>query len=580
MTTSSNTKNEQKPYYWLSVFLLFVISFITGLFGFRHYFILNNIDHDFWKSLYCTIQLYVLKSGDVTGIIPFELQLARFIAPLGPAIAIILTMIEIFREQWNNWVISRMKNHVVIIGFGAKGRNIMEEYLSKGKMVLVIEQDPSNPNLGFITSPRCRKLVVNAANISKLKKGNIAKADYCFLLLGDDSLQVKVCMEIYQIITDSGRDIYHPFNCVMHLNRHEFLSTMKENKLVRDTKDAFNLTIFNLYENSARCLFMECPPDRSGLLPASESFVQMIIFGFELAGEALALQTALTGHYANRKKSHVLIFDRLAEVKVPDFLKRYPAFTDYCVLEYDNTEADSPQLINHLVKYIRKPDAITTLVLCFDNKTQNLLLGLQLESVCREGLKEPINIFVRTKDESDFAFAPSSVRPYGLPIKVCSHDVIFGETLDTMAKAIHKEYFERRKKAKNFGEKPADVDWENLQLEYKDSNRKAADHIGVKIRAINCSIVDIKDRREPAIFSKEEIEMLAELEHERWQAERSLAGWSYGASDNKKTRTTPFLLEWTNENLSDSVKDYDRGSVINIPIVLNLVGLKVVRKKN
>jgi len=578
MKTHFNDRNGQQKNYWLIIVLLFIVSFIAGIIGFRRYFVINEIDHDLWRSLYCTLQLYVLKSGDVEGFVPVGLQLARFIAPLASALAIILTLFEIFREQWNNWMISRMKNHVVIIGFGSKGKNIMDEYLEKGKWVLIIEQDPANPNLGFTHARRCRLMIGDGTNASTLSKANITKADFCYLLLGEDSMQVKACLEIYKMIIESGRDRAKPLNCVMHLNKQEFLSTMKENELVRDQTDAFNLTIFNVYENSSRHLFMKYPPDREGLPADSGFFVQMIIFGFGLAGEALALQTALTGQYANKKKSHVVIFDRSAKVKVPDFLERYPTFTEYCDLEYDNMEADSPQLVSHLVKYLRRPLALTSVVFCFDSESQNLLLGLQLKNMNLEDLIKPIHVFVRTKNTAHFTTLPQSINPYGLPSQVCNGDVIFGELLDKKARAIQQIYYQRRQSEADFGSGNADVPWEQLGIEFRESNRKVADHIGVKVRAIGCDVVCIEDPGECTVFTKEEIELLAELEHRRWCAERSLAGWTKGPIRDKVARITPFLIDWNDPELDESVKDYDRDSVISIPSILKLAGEKAIRR--
>ena len=97
------------------------------------------------------------------------------------------------------------------------------------------------------------------------------------------------------------------------------------------------------------------------------------------------------------------------------------------------------------------------------------------------------------------------------------------------------------------------------------------------MRGISCEIVSKDDPRPSATFSEEEIEKLSELEHRRWNAERSLAGWTLGKQKNDKTRKTPYLTDWN--KIPEGIKNYDRDAVKNIPNVLGLVGLKVVRKK-
>lgn len=579
MTSTTNHTIDNKPYYWLTLIALFLSSLVAGFFGFQRYFMHHGEEYNWIRSVYCTLQLFAFEGGDLPGSIPWGLELARFTAPLTTIMAIIMALLEIFKEQWKQLRISWMKNHVVIIGLGTKGKNVVEESLQKGEKVLVVEKDAFNPNIGSIKSSGCRLLIGDANDKNTLTKARIIKAKTVYLLLGDDAQQVNACLVIYLLIKESSRDENNPLNCIMHLQNHDFLDTMRSHNLVREAHDGLSLNIFNVYENSARELFQDSPPDQSGITLDSENSVRIIIFGFGKAGETLALQTALTGHYINGKKPQVLIIDRLAKDKVHDFQERYPTYRDYCDLEYLAVEANSPQLIQHLVKYLEDPLAFTTMVLCFDNKTHNLLLGLQLENIKLNEKDELLQVFVRTDDNESFSTFSHSIKPYGLPSKVCSQEVIIGGDLDIKAKAIHADYLKKRRMNSDFGTKVADVSWEDLSQEFKDSNRKAADHIGVKMRGIGCEIVSKDDPRPSEIFSEEEeiAEKLAELEHRRWNAERSLAGWTFAEQKNYKTRQTPYLTDWN--NLPADIKDYDRDAVKNIPNVLELVGLKVVRRE-
>jgi len=572
MEAVSNNHLPQKLHFWGLLLGLFFVSLVLGVIGFEHYYNYHDLEHDLAKSFYNTFQLYVFEGGDLSGHIPWELHLARFIAPLIPLFALILTLLQIFREQWGRFKISLMRNHVVIVGFGTKGKNIMEGLSGKKRNILIIDSDADNPELGFIQNSKCRLMIADATDITLLKKANITHAEVVYLLTGNDNSQIKTCLEIYQLIKDSNRKKEDPLNCIMHLKKQEFIYTLKSHKLVQNIDDAFALRIFNVYESSARDLFEEDSPDGIGIPANSNAVVQILIFGFALAGEALALQTALTGHYANGTKPKVLIIDRLAEEKVHDFLEKYPTFKDYCELEYIISEPDSPQLINQVIPYSNIPGRLTSIVLCYENKTQNLLLGLQLDNV---NFKEPVNIFISTSDDDVFTTFHQNVKAYGLSSKVCSQESIFGGFLDKKAIAFHNNYLEKRRKEETFSKKDADVPWEELSQEYKDSNRKAADHIGVKIRAIACEIVENDDPRPEAIISQEELLMLAKLEHKRWNAERSLAGWTYSEIRNDKTRETPDLTEW--ENLTTEIREYDINAVKCIPDVLAKVGLKAVR---
>jgi len=45
-------------------------------------------------------------------------------------------------------------------------------------------------------------------------------------------------------------------------------------------------------------------------------------------------------------------------------------------------------------------------------------------------------------------------------------------------------------------------------------------------------------------FSPEEVESLAEMEHERWYNERVADDWTRGAERNDELKENPYLVEW------------------------------------
>ena len=576
MNSLTPSQKNPKVLYWIALIILFAISLISGIAGYQKYFILNNENFDGLRVLYCTLQLFVIENGDVPGIIPWELQLARFAAPLTAIMTLIMALMEIFREQWRRFSISLMRNHVVIIGLGTKGKNVMEEMLGKKERALVIEKDHLNPYIASVKPPRSQLLQGDATNLSTLKKARITKAKTVWLLMGDDADQANACLNIYNLIKASNRTSDNPLNCIMHLQNQEFLNTIRANPLVKDINDGLLLNIFNVYESSARDLFEENPPDRTGIGIDSASFVQMFIFGFGLMGEAIALQTALTGHYLNGMKPVVIIIDKEAKAKVPNFLDRYPDYEKFCTLKYLAIDAKSPQLIHLLHPYLENPDAFNTMVLAFDGKMQNLFLGLQLGNILNEDIQNVPLVLIRTGDNSAYDDLSKRITIFGSPSKICSQDVIMGGDLDRKAMALHRQYYNQRRKEIDFGQREADVPWNELSQEFKDSNRKAADHIGVKIRGIGCEVVWENDPRPEAKISEEDLERLSILEHKRWNAERTLSGWTYSEERNDQLRRTPFLTEW--DNLTEKVKNYDRDAVKSIADVLRLVGLKIVKQ--
>ncbi len=576
MKESNNFHTNHRPIFWITLISLFVFSLVAGFIGYQQYYNLHEIDHRWIRSLYCTLQLYVFEGGDVAGPIPILLDLARFTAPITTIMAFVMTLFEIFSERWNRIMISRMKNHVVIIGFGTKGKTVMLENRRENKKVLVVDRDPLNPNFDSARTEGCRILLGDATYKSTLRRARVTKAALVYLLTRDDNSQANACLEIYQLIKKSKRDHNNPLHCIMHLKKPEFLNTTRNHKIIKDIHDGLQLSIFNYYENSARELFINSPPDGEGIVMDSPKFVRIIIFGFGYAGQALALQTATTGHYINEKKAKVLVIDREANSKIPEFLNLYPTYSEFCDLDYLSLDADSPQLIHQLSPYLKEPDALNTIVLCFDDRTHNLLLGMQLENIRLLEDGKAVQLFARTDEDSTYDFVSGNMKAYGLPSTVCSKSMVVGEKLDKQAIAFHETYLDGKRGKPGFGKRESHNEWPDLPQEFKDSNRKVADHAGIKIRSIGCLMVDINDPRPEATFTKKEIEDLARLEHKRWWAERSLAGWTIGEEEDDTTRKSPHIIEW--EDLPDGTKQWDRDQVEAIPKVLKKINKKIVRK--
>ena len=97
---------------------------------------------------------------------------------------------------------------------------------------------------------------------------------------------------------------------------------------------------------------------------------------------------------------------------------------------------------------------------------------------------------------------------------------------------IKKEYQE---KLDNNEEIDADLqkkfdemcDYEDLMPDLKIANIRQARSIPIKLDMIGCEIAANSDERpEITEFSKEEVEDLAEYEHDEWNKEKEATGWT------------------------------------------------------
>jgi ppGpp synthetase/RelA/SpoT-type nucleotidyltranferase len=144
---------------------------------------------------------------------------------------------------------------------------------------------------------------------------------------------------------------------------------------------------------------------------------------------------------------------------------------------------------------------------------------------------------------------------------------------EILAKEIHKEY-RRTKQDSLRTSDPAMVDWEKLPEDFKKSSAQQAEHIFEKLRRIGCTAQKVTGRKVKLMsFTKKEVELLAEMEHGRWNAERLLGGWTWGEKKDINRKTSPYLVSWS--ELPEGVREWDRATVRKIPEFLAKIGLEI-----
>jgi ppGpp synthetase/RelA/SpoT-type nucleotidyltranferase len=146
---------------------------------------------------------------------------------------------------------------------------------------------------------------------------------------------------------------------------------------------------------------------------------------------------------------------------------------------------------------------------------------------------------------------------------------------EAIARAIHEQH--RAQAAAETSTDPYRRPWHELADQLKDSSREQADHTFAKLREIGCWVDPVRDREIALMsFTDDEVELMAEMEHGRWNAERLTAGWSWGERKDIQAKTSPYLVPWS--ELPENVKNWDRKTVREIPRYLAAVGLEVQRK--
>ena len=218
-------------------------------------------------------------------------------------------------------------------------------------------------------------------------------------------------------------------------------------------------------------------------------------------------------------------------------------------------------------RYVSFP--VTCAYCAFDTGAYSLAAAVSLRDHAPEFGNFKAPIFARvtggeilTRRPAGALLAEVELVPFGDMKDITDATGILSATTDEAERRWHQAY-----RAMNPGDKPANRPWEDLDEEYRISNRRAVAHLYAKLFEAGFDIRSwLKDGRywdelpvlaadEPLFRNEAERAMLAELEHERWIADRRMLGWAYGPTRNNTRKIHPDMLPFA--KLSDETQGYD-----------------------
>jgi hypothetical protein len=126
---------------------------------------------------------------------------------------------------------------------------------------------------------------------------------------------------------------------------------------------------------------------------------------------------------------------------------------------------------------------------------------------------------------------------------------------ETAARDLHSKYREEHRKHKR-PDDPALAPWERLPPTLRRSNLAAVDDIPNKLHMIGKRLLKGGDR---LVIDPTDAELLAEMEHGRFNYERLSGGWEFGESRQVSHMISPYLTPWS--DLEEEVKKWDRDAV-------------------
>jgi hypothetical protein len=225
-------------------------------------------------------------------------------------------------------------------------------------------------------------------------------------------------------------------------------------------------------------------------------------------------------------------------------------------------------------------DPPTFVAVVFEDESLALSSGLFVHRTVRTST---IPIAVRTESDAGLG---SIVTPWeggeaparfpGLALfpfldRACSPAIIEGGVREQLARGIHEDHTARTGAGEGLHRS-----WDALSDEERESSRRSADGIVDSVGQLGYELAPLRHWGSVAVpFTDEELEHLAQREHERWKAEREAAGWSYGEVRDNELKKNPLLVPWSQLAAESRAQNID--GIRAMPTMLARAGFELAR---
>ena len=473
------------------------------------------------------------------------------------------------------------EDHILILGSSSILVSLVEQLGDISQDVVILtERDPELVRERLMSSKNTKVkkhtyvIFGNRTDKASLNNLRVLKAARIYIIGEDDEMQHDgLNLKCWQFVKEICKGVSTRKDCYLVIDRLTTRSIFSYRDESCSTPD-FRLNIVCAVENMAQGVLVsrkakdiEYPAiDRGGIGADSDINVHMIIVGMTQVGYAMATTAAHICHFPNfgtkGKKTKITFIQKKIKEELDYWMGRYDSLMDLSYAEclswdasgkpcvkkmYPKQQYNNPfisddkgfldiewEFIDAGIEDMNVRDYIRRCV-AEDGKSEYLsfaFCGHEAEDNVAASLFLPKEVFVK-RDIPVFVYQPltkwalataneasrySNLYPFG--IRKDSFDPEQERIL--WAKRINYVYKHNGLYDSMGTEEELDALWYDSSLQYskQQSNVYAANSVPVKFRSIGLN------PEERSTITRDEVEILAEVEHNRWNVERLLLGYS------------------------------------------------------
>jgi hypothetical protein len=356
---------------------------------------------------------------------------------------------------------------------------------------------------------------------------------------------------------------------------------MRDTELAEEAAATVNearTRVFSRAALAARALHLSHPPFLAAR-QLGHPRIHALIVGFGQTGQAIARDLMVNCRAVGLALPRLTVIDPQAGALESVLRVRAPELDDCCESCFVDGEIGSRSVRPgpvQIAEAIRAGGPITAVYVCLSEDAATLSAAVMLQSLLRSLDLSPPQIFARLGQAylQDAAAAGAggldALTPFGELGAVLEASQFLCEAPDAAARAFNEAYRTgltpaQRDDPANRSARP----WDELDETYRQANRDAVAHVPAKLASAGIDPARWRGvlglprlgSGERLYANEAELEVLAELEHERWQAQRRMDGWrrGEGPSKDEARRLHPSLVPYC--QLTDDIKEFDRAYV-------------------
>ncbi len=495
--------------------------------------------------------------------LPWQLIVAKVLASVILLVGLFKVVERVFFEHYTQIRLLAKRRPTLIAGMSDKGSYLLDDLKkSRGESGVVIERNREHANVRRVR--RHGHLVVfgNATDAEVLRDAGIDKAGQLISFFSDERISLGILQALHSSL--ANRRTHDPLHCYLHLGNARLTQLLQQSEWRRpEAEDGLHLHFFNLQQMLARQFFHRFPHWYHKQLATGSAAFHLCFLGWDETTKALVHQALQVLHLQPPGAVRLLVGAADPEQAEQDFLQSYPGADAILPLRFLPCRNKRREFLQ---QHLEEDAACTQLLILGADRDEGLATALDILHAT------PAHNFVLyVRNEHNLGLSSllqlrqhPRLRLYGSLQSVCTMEMITLARQDRLARAVHEDYLRQLKEQSASESSVYKTPWEELPEDARDANRAQADHLPFKLAQLGC--LDSLQKPQEITLPAEAVEALAQSEHERWMAQRLLAGWSYGPERDNLRRLHPSLLPW--ERLSDAEQQKDRDTILRIPLLL------------